>query len=384
MRLPFAYLNYLVPDAKALEAVLNRRAAAGWALQWLFGGLAFFRRTERTDLRYCVELRTPKKDPDELGEPDQDYLDLCEDAGWALADQTAAFRIFAAKPGTDPLPLQTDSALDYEEHWKAALREARWSALGLPLLLAVQLLLRQLFPRGVFHWWEVFLSAGSMVLLFLLAAALAWELGYFAFLGRFRRRCRRAAEAGEDLPVPRPWAARLRGLAEGLWLPLLALAVVLSLLPDLGGGRINAVTYPGDEYPLVRAEDLGFPRSDSGYLLWEGTGLLRHGEAITFSKEGTVRSVYYSCRWEWLAERVANDLLQEEHDDKALHFHDPIALSPAAGLGLTHCWLYDGGGWQSLLFRLGNVVVSVEGPVDFTDPDILNVVMDRVSQEVSP
>ena len=108
------------------------------------------------------------------------------------------------------------------------------------------------------------------------------------------------------------------------------------------------------------------------------------GEAITFSKEGTVRSVYYSCRWEWLAERVANDLLQEEHDDKALHFHDPIALSPAAGLGLTHCWLYDGGGWQSLLFRLGNVVVSVEGPVDFTDPDILNVVMDRVSQEVSP
>lgn len=381
--LPFAYLNYLAPDAKALEAALNRRAAAGWALRWMFGGLAFFRRTERTDLRYCVELRSRKKDPDGLDEPDQDYLDLCEDAGWELADQTAVFRIFASRPGTDPLPLQTDSALDYEEHWKAALREARWNALGFPLLLAVQLLLRQLFPKGVFHWWELFLSPGTMVLLLLLAAALAWELGYFAFLGRFRRRCRRAAEAGEDLPVPRPWAARLRGLAEGLWLPLLVLALVLSLLPDLGNDRINAVTYPGDEYPLVRAEDLGFPRSDSGYLLWESTGLLRHGESLTYTKNDLVRSVYYACRWEWLAEAITDSLVKEEQNDEALHFHDPITLTPVA-LGFDESWLYDGGDWQSLLFRQGSVVVSVEGPVDFTDPDILSAVLDRVSQGVSP
>lgn len=383
MMLPVSYLNYLAPDAKALEAALNRRAAAGWALRWMFGGLAFFRRTERADLRYCVELRPRKKDPDGLDEPDQDYLDLCEDAGWELADQTAVFRIFASRPGTDPLPLQTDSALDYEEHWKAALREARWNALGFPLLLAVQLLLRQLFPKGVFHWWELFLSPGTMVLLLLLAAALAWELGYFAFLGRFRRRCRRAAEAGEDLPVPRPWAARLRGLAEGLWLPLLVLALVLSLLPDLGNDRINAVTYPEDEYPLVRAEDLGFPRSDSGYLLWESTGLLRHGESLTYTKNDLVRSVYYACRWEWLAEAITDSLVKEEQNDEALHFHDPITLPPVA-LGFDESWLYDGGDWQSLLFRRGNMVVSVEGPVDFTDPDILNAVLDRVSQGVSP
>ena len=384
MMLPVSYLNYLAPDAKALEAALNRRAAAGWALQWLFGGLAFFRRTERTDLTYCVELRPRKKDPDELGESDQDYLDLCEDAGWELVDKTATFRIFASKAEANPLPLQTDSALDYEEHWKAALREARGNALGFPLLLAIQLLLRQLFPREVFHWWEIFLSTGSMVLLFLLAAALAWELGYFAFLGQFRRRCRQAAEAGEDLPIPRPWAARLRGLAEGLWLPLLVLAVVLSILPDLGTDRINAVTYPGDKYPLVRAEDLGFPSSGDGYLLWEGTDLLRHGESLTYMRDGMVRSVYYACRWEWLAEAVADSLVKEEQNDKAMHFHDPITLSSTTELGLAHCWLYDGGDWQSILFRLGNVVVSVEGPVDFTDPDILSAVLERVDQEVSP
>ena len=381
MMLPVSYLNYLAPDAKALEAALNRRAAAGWALQWLFGGLAFFRRTERTDLRYCVELRTPKGNPDELGESEQDYLDLCEDAGWELVDKTATFRIFASKAGADPLPLQTDSALDYEEHWKAALREARGNALGFPLLLAIQLLLRQLFPKGVFHWWEIFLSTGSIVLLFLLADTLVWELGYFAFLGQFRRRCRRAAEAGEDLPVPRPWAARLRGLAEGLWLPLLVLALVLSILPDLESDRINAVTYPGDEYPLVRAEDPGFPSSDGGYLLWEGTDLLRHGESLTYTGTDLVRSVYYACRWEWLAEAVADSLVKEEQDDKAMHFHDPITLAPVE-LGFDESCLYDGGDWQSLLFRQGNVVVSVEGPVDFTAPDILSVILERIDQEV--
>ena len=33
MMLPVSYLNYLAPDAKALEAALNRQAAAGWALR---------------------------------------------------------------------------------------------------------------------------------------------------------------------------------------------------------------------------------------------------------------------------------------------------------------------------------------------------------------
>ena len=64
-----------------------------------------------------------------------------------------------------------------------------------------------------------------------------------------------------------------------------------------------------------------------------------------------------------------------------MHFHDPITLAPVE-LGFDESWLYDGGDWQSLLFRQGNVVVSVEGPVDFTAPDILSVILERIDQEV--
>ena len=45
MKRRFSLFTYPMMDMKAAEAELNRRAAAGWALQWLFGGLAFFRPT---------------------------------------------------------------------------------------------------------------------------------------------------------------------------------------------------------------------------------------------------------------------------------------------------------------------------------------------------
>ena len=48
--------RYLAPDAKAMEAELDRMARLCWALRWLHCGLACFRRTQRRDLSYCVEL----------------------------------------------------------------------------------------------------------------------------------------------------------------------------------------------------------------------------------------------------------------------------------------------------------------------------------------
>ena len=381
MRITFAYLNYLAPDAKALEAELDRRAARGWALQWLLAGLACFRRTERRDLKYCVELLPPEERTDEARQARQDYLDLCADAGWDLIDQTTTFRIFASQPGRDPVPLQTDPALDFEANWKTVLREARWSALHFPLVLAVTLLLHWLFPKGALHWWEVFLSWYALAVVPLLGAILACDIGYFRFLGRFRRSCRQAVKAGEDLPVPRPWAARLRGLLSGAYLPLLILCVVLGLLPS--PDRISDITYPGDQYPLVRAEDLGLPSSsESGYLLWEGSELLRHGESMTFSRQSLVRSAWYACRWDWLADVVLESLVREEENEDALHFHPPVAPSPAGGLGFDESWLYDdGAGWQCLLARQGREVAVVEGPVDFTDPAVLAMVRARLGWE---
>ena len=103
---------------------------------------------------------------------------------------------------------------------------------------------------------------------------------------------------------------------------------------------------------------------------------------MTFSRQSLVRSAWYACRWDWLAEVVLESLVREEENEDALHFHPPVAPSPAEGLGFDESWLYDdGAGWQCLLARQGREVAVVEGPVDFTDPAVLAMVRARLGWE---
>ena len=87
----------------------------------------------------------------------------------------------------------------------------------------------------------------------------------------------------------------------------------------------------------------------------------------------------------WLADAVRDSLLAEEQSENAPHFHAaPIHPEPIE-LGFDRSWLYIGpDGWQSLLLVEGNVVASVEGPADFTDPAVLDMVRARLELEKSP
>ena len=86
-----------------------------------------------------------------------------------------------------------------------------------------------------------------------------------------------------------------------------------------------------------------------------------------------------------LADAVRDSLLAEEQSENAPHFHAaPIHPEPIE-LGFDRSWLYIGpDGWQSLLLVEGNVVASVEGPADFTDPAVLDMVRARLELEKSP
>lgn len=78
-----------------MEAYLNRQAARGWALERIgpFEQLARFRRTDRTDLRCCTDLlpyRRGKKGRAKV----EEYLALCREGGWELADRRGALGVF--------------------------------------------------------------------------------------------------------------------------------------------------------------------------------------------------------------------------------------------------------------------------------------------------
>ena len=67
-------------DFKTLERYLNEQAERGWELEKT-GILARWKRTERTDLTYCVDLAKPRQDRNERKE----YADFCREGGWELA-----------------------------------------------------------------------------------------------------------------------------------------------------------------------------------------------------------------------------------------------------------------------------------------------------------
>lgn len=125
---PFSMSAY---QYKGVEQWLNRQAEQGWELVSLgvVVGAAKFRRTERTDLRYCVDLFSGRRE-DQL-----EYLALCREAGWEPVARSGMMAVFASRPGTDPDPIQTDPALERANYRKAYLRAAVRGLVPLGILL---------------------------------------------------------------------------------------------------------------------------------------------------------------------------------------------------------------------------------------------------------
>lgn len=215
------YFNYMSADCKAMEEHLNRMAQKGLALQWLRWGFAGFAPTERTDLCYTVEPVPRGKAPDEW--QDWEYRLLCADAGWEVAAQSRDFRVFASKEGTNPLPMDTDPALAYQEKWAEPLL---WDGLGSIALglVFLFLLLPQSYAQGEWYtplYLAVMLLGGG------------WNLFHGGWELWLRRKFRLAAENGEALPAPSFRVALLRYLVRDL---IILSSLLLLCLLLFGGG----------------------------------------------------------------------------------------------------------------------------------------------------
>lgn len=94
-------------DFKTLERYLNEQAEQGWELEKT-GILAKWKRTERRDLCWCVDLAKPKENREER----LAYAALCREAGWELVSLAGSMYIFKSIPGCTPVPVQTDPELE--------------------------------------------------------------------------------------------------------------------------------------------------------------------------------------------------------------------------------------------------------------------------------
>lgn len=208
-RTRFGFFGYLTVDYQAAQAYLDARAAEGWALAevWL-GIVARFRRTDRTDLRYCLDIADP------VAEDTPEYRAHCREAGWERLYTVRYMNIYRSLAGAETASLQAED--------EAALRRyrgnlLRWFGLCLAALAALTVLamlriaLVWFLPTGSLLW----LSAASGGVSYLQTILPAAWLGGAAYLGTLflrARQWRAAPGKGEAARRPDPAWARARGL----------------------------------------------------------------------------------------------------------------------------------------------------------------------------
>lgn len=213
---PFSYLPI---DRSAAQAKLNRWAREGWALERVYGGLfAKLKATDRTDLTYFLDWTDPKF------QDGNDYLLLCADGGWELVDTVDYLNIFASRPGTDPVPIQTDPELEYQRFRKKVLRRMALGGLTAAFLIALYALVIALSLSSSLRYLpaearETYLPRTLLQMisasptLFCFAVLLPFyclgTAAYFLLLLRQLLRWKRALKSGDLFPALSPKTSRI-------------------------------------------------------------------------------------------------------------------------------------------------------------------------------
>lgn len=232
-------------DHTGMERHLEEMAARGWMLEKCGKWGWIYRRTEPRQVRYAVTY-FPKASYYEPGpsEDKQVFQDYCAEAGWTLVADWAQIQVFRSER-EQPLPIETDAAMQVENIHRAMKRTFLPSYLG---LMGVAVL------WGVLLLWQLSsdpirtLTQGSNLFLALCECELfvmgTWEIaGYY----HWRRRAKAAAEKdGSFLPTRshrRFQAVMIAVVVAGLliWLLGSGLGSRKGLVFGLGGALYAAI-----------------------------------------------------------------------------------------------------------------------------------------------
>ena len=375
----FRLCTYPAHEYRAAEVWLNEQAAEGWALESFYSfplGIAKFVPTQRADLRYCIELINEKD------RNDGHYLELCRDAGWEECPILTgkAWRMFRSIPGADPTPLQTDPAMELEAFFRKRLR---WDflalAIAIPLfILYFKFLFSTPYTASLGGVLFRFLSSG-FGLSILLAAIVGIPVLLLELVSELRYwlRCRKVVREGLDFPIPNQRASRRWVWAQSVYRIFYLIYFVFLLLNlfDFGGkvyqpGRWTALR----EQPVVMAQDYGITDAELPCTLKDTSTPFYHCLDFEDLNSGAPDMEAYFAASETLAKLAVQGLLDNYYY---------VNLTPV-DLGFDESYLSplgEGGTYYVLLFRKGKTVALFTGTADWTDPEILSMLWERLRLE---
>ncbi len=389
MRYSLGFFPYEAMNYKAGQGYLDRRAERGWGLRHIYlGCMALFAREKAP--RHFVDLDV-RQFMDEG--PDEDYIQLCADAGWKHIQTLRGMLFFRSAQGAEPAPIQTDAGMEWERFWRRYARRNLITTLVVLLLSAAFVAFVLTATPGPGRSVAAFVASNS-ALVYLLSLGMGLVSILLSFVGvpLYLLRCRRS---GRVETPGRVWAW-VQDAPFRLFKPLYVLAALLALLEifgvvgttvDLGWSHYNqeytATVKACREWPVVMASALGLRDSeDSRHLEGHRSPL---GEFLEYREltegDGPEDPLYiltterYECAGEWLA-RWVFDLRARETRGGAFLWGE-LEWEPSPALGFEESYVCREGSY--LLLRQDNVVVLVGcRGLDLTAPERLVVVRERL------
>jgi len=187
-------------DHTGIAAHLEKMAAKGWLLERIANYGWIYRRIEPKKIRFAVSYypKASEYDP-EFPEDQQTFHDFCAHTGWKLVCTTFQMQVFCNE-NEDPIPIETDPALEVETIHASMMKSFFW---GHMLLLLLSVIFGGMFLLSIFGNF-IFTLADPMkvftgfccLLLFVLSVT---ELtAYFCW----HRKAVAAAEQGFFLDTP--------------------------------------------------------------------------------------------------------------------------------------------------------------------------------------
>ncbi len=381
---PYEAMNY-----KAGQGYLDRMAEKGWGLRHIYlGCMALFEKREAP--RHFVDLDV-RQFMDEG--PDEDYIQLCADAGWEHIQTLRRMLFFRSAQGADPAPIQTDAGMEWERFWRRYARRNLITALVVLLLSVAFVAFVLTATPGPGRSVAAFVASNS-ALVHLLAQGLGLGSILLSIVGipLYLLRCRRS---GRVEAPGRVWAW-VQDTPFRLFQPLYILAACLAILEifgavgttvDLDWSHYNqeytATVEACREWPVVMAADLGLRDSgDSRHLEGHRSPL---GEFFSYSEltegAGPEEPLYiltterYTCAGEALA-RWVFDLRAWETRGGAFLWGE-LEWEEESGLGFEESYVCREG--EYLLLRQDNTValVGCRG-LDLTTPERLEIIRERL------
>lgn len=338
------YLPYSFYDYDAYTRHFTKMAERGWLVEGTSFATWVYRRVEPGKRTFAVSYfaKASSFDP-EPGEEQREFIDFCQRTGWKLAATSAQMQVFYNE-SDDPIPIETDPALEVESIHRAAKKmylPLFFLLLALAILNLISVSALNILGRSplmfLAHGLQLFGMAAELLVLVMCVVELT---AYYLWLHRARRAAR---ETGRLIPSAGHRRFQIVALVAALL--LLAAFPVSSLLY---GGRLTGFVAL---FTLVLL-------AVSCLVTWfVRKGMMRLKMSRTVTKlvtfgTATVLSVLVVATVLFTAIGFSGDILREKADDLPLRFED----------------LYEGDKYEESIQRDGSPFLTYLSVLQFEIP----------------